>query len=158
MRSNWIVLIAVAITSAIFGAASFAAYVAAMRPPDTPAIRPVGEMYIMTLDDKTVLRLNADSVLGARSARQGWIKSEIPAKDGKGASTRLELVKADCETTAFKVLSYTVYDDQGEASESWNENPKFPADTQYPIPDSVGEAMLKSLCDKRYDRPLAKKV
>lgn len=139
-------------------AASVGAFVAlggfGERAPETAApFRPKGEMFLTDNGAGTRVYLDADTVRGDRTSRQGWVISDHT--DDKSAEDRKskDLFRVNCETTSFQIVSALAEKRDGTTGKAWNEAPGDPATMQYAVPDTIGADVVTAICDERYDPP-----
>lgn len=125
------------------------------RDPDatettTPVNRPTGEIYVTELKDGTVWRLDADSVRGAREARQAWQISDF-SKNKKVTSQSVKtLFRINCSTSAYRTLSVVEYDKNDKVIDHWDQK-SFGEVDNYPPPKSVIETFIDLACSRVFD-------
>ncbi|MBP6363767.1 MAG: hypothetical protein KA329_09630 [Novosphingobium sp.] len=115
--------------------------------------RPTGQLYVTELEDGTIWRLDADSVLGPREARQAWNIEDYTKKKNAKIKNVKTLYRINCNTTAYRVLSVVEYDSKGQVKGSWGTE-NFGDKDNYPPPDSVISSFVNLACGKGFDNPI----
>lgn len=124
-------------------------YVGGPPPPIKPS-RPTGLIYVTSLEDGTIWRLDADSVIGPRRARQFWIKADHSKSKTITARETQTYYRVNCDTTGIRTLKVVEYDKDGKVLRMFNES-VFGKEDDYMPPESILASAIRTGCDRAYD-------
>jgi hypothetical protein len=127
------------------------------------SITSYSQKWIESTQDKFGNKYYIQSDLVSRTSEFGkddatlkiWTKHTVKKITVKRSKTKnqvylnayiIELMEYDCGNSKSRVLSRTVYSAKGGVIANNDIDPNF-SDWEYIIPDSVGETMIKDVCD-----------
>lgn len=108
--------------------------------------RPKGLIMLMTGKDGEVWHLDADSVRGPKTARQGWVKVDHSKDKTVNYRSDETLYQVDCETTAARRISEVRYNANGETVGEGKSRDPEKTDPEFFPPSSIGYQIVQRLC------------
>lgn len=123
--------------------------IATVKSIEAPA-RPKGMMPLMTDDDGAEWQLNADSVRGPRTARQGWIKIDHTKDKTVNYRSNETLYQVDCETTAARRISEARYAADGKTVGQGKSKDPEKTEPEFFPPSSIGYHVVQQLCSPAF--------
>lgn len=124
----------------------------AVPAPFIAPARPTGLVYAATSPEDSVWRVDADTIRGERTLRQGWVvidhskNSDTPVRETK------TLYLINCETTGTKTPSRVDYAPDNSIMSMVNQDADEMPYDYYP-PNSMGYAVVEVICGEAYDTP-----
>lgn len=116
------------------------------------APRPAYPIYVTTLDNGTIWKLDSASVIGPRTARQAWILEDHVGNKERVERETKTLYRINCDTTGYQTVELINYDKSGKVVSSWDEK-AFGDQTSYAPPGTYIAGVVGAACDPRFDSP-----
>lgn len=126
------------------------------RTEDAPAVepalpmRPVGLIDLVSLENGTVWRIDADAVSGPRNARQAWVSADHSKNASVVNRETKTLYRIDCDKQSYRVLSVVEYDKDGAVTGDWGED-RFGDEEDYAPPRTNISSVIASACSSVFD-------